>query len=99
MPSMRGAKPTTNRDLRDLRLILAVQAIRAFLYGFGTVLLGTAFAREGLSDVQATLVFTSMLIGMALTSIVVGLIGERVGRRRAYGVLLAAMGAVGTVFA
>src|SRR5438093_10377021 len=99
MPSMRGAKPTTNRDLRDLRLILAVQAIRAFLYGFGTGLLGTAFAREGLCDVQATLVLTSMLIGMALTSIVVGLIGRRARPRRAHGALRAARGAAGAVSA
>ena len=35
---------------RDLRTILWVQALRAFLYGFGTVILGTALARSGLAE-------------------------------------------------
>src|SRR5439155_26583970 len=83
----------------DLRRILAVQALRAFAYGFGIVVLATALSRSGLSDVAVTIVFTSMLAGMAIASIGVGLVGDRVGRRRLYAGLLALMGAVGIVFA
>ncbi len=83
----------------DLRLILWIQALRAFVYGFGVVVLGAALARSGLSDAAVTLVFTAMLAGMALASIAVGTAGDRVGRRRLYALLLGLMGAVGVVFA
>ncbi|HEX9123024.1 MAG TPA: MFS transporter [Actinomycetota bacterium] len=85
--------------LRDLRLILAVQAIRAFLYGFGSILLGTSLAAGGLSAFQVGVVFTAMLAGMAASSIVVGLVGDRLGRRPAYVALLTVMGVAGAVFA
>jgi predicted MFS family arabinose efflux permease len=84
---------------RDLRLILAVQALRAFAYGFGSVVIGTSLASDGLSGVEVGLVFTAMLAGMAASSIVVGLRGDRRGRRRAYVALLLLMGVSGTVFA
>lgn len=83
----------------DLRLILWIQALRAFVYGFGVVVLGAALARSGLSVAAVTLVFTAMLAGMALASILVGAIGDRVGRRRLYAALLGLMGGVGVVFA
>jgi MFS family permease len=84
---------------RDLRLILAVQALRAFAYGFGSVVLGTVLAASGLSSVQVGLVFTSMLVGMAVSSIGVGLFGDRGGRRKTYIGLLLVMGVSGAVFA
>ena len=83
----------------DLRSILWIQALRAFVYGFGVVVLGTALAGGGLSDTAVTLVFTAMLAGMAVASIVVGSVGDRVGRRRLYAVLLALMGASGVAYA
>jgi MFS family permease len=83
----------------DLRSILCIQALRAFVYGFGVVVLGTSLAAGGLSDSAVTLVFTAMLAGMALASIVVGSIGDRVGRRRLYAILLVLMGASGVAFA
>jgi predicted MFS family arabinose efflux permease len=84
---------------RDLRLILGVQALRAAAYGFGTVILGTSLGASGLSDGQVGLVFTAMLAGMAIAAVTVGVIGDRVGRRRLYRLLLLLMGAAGTVFA
>jgi predicted MFS family arabinose efflux permease len=83
----------------DLRSILRIQALRAFAYGFGVVVLGTSLARSGLSDADVTLVFTAMLAGMALASIAVARIGDRLGRRLLYSVLLALMGVAGAVFA
>lgn len=84
---------------RDLRAILSVQAIRAYLYGFGSVVIGASLADGGLSAAAVGLVFTSILVGMALSSTLVGLIGERLGRRRLYVGLLITVGAAGSVFA
>jgi len=83
----------------DLRRILWIQALRAALYGFGTVVLGSSLAAGGLSDTQVGFVFTAMLAGMALVSVSVGLIGDRVGRRRLYVGLLCLLGVAGAVFA
>jgi predicted MFS family arabinose efflux permease len=84
---------------RDLWTIFAVQALRALLYGFGSVLIGAALANAGYSDAKVGLVFTSMLAGFALTSLVVGTRGDRLGRRRLYAGLFLVMAAAGTVFA
>jgi len=90
---------TRSAELADLRLILTIQALRAFLYGFGSVVLGTSLVRGGLTDVAVGVVFTAMLAGAAASSIAVGLVGDRAGRRRAYSVLLLVMGLAGAVFA
>lgn len=90
--------PTPSSLHRDLDTILAVQALRAFAYGFGSVILGSSLAAGGLSDVEVSLVFAAMLAGTALVSIGLGLAGERLGRRRVYGVLLAVMGLAGAAY-
>ena len=84
---------------RDLRIILAIQSLRAFGYGFASVVLGTALAAGGLSDGQVGLVFAAILAGNAVVSIAVGLTGDRIGRRRAYTVLLCVMTAAGVAYA
>lgn len=96
MSDVTAASPEIEQDLRK---ILGVQALRAFAYGFGTVVLGTSLGAGGLSDGQVGLVLTSMLVGMALATIAVGLVGDRIGRRRLYAILLGVMGLVGVVFA
>jgi len=84
---------------RDLLRILGVQALRAFAYGFGSVVLGTALAAGGLSDPRVGLLFAAMLAGVGLSSIGVGLVAERIGRRRLYAGLLLVMGVAGSVYA
>lgn len=83
----------------DLRRILAIQGVRAFLYGFGAVILGTTLAGLGLSDLQVGLILTATLAGMAACAMVIGLVGDRLGRRRAYRILLIGLGVVGAGFA
>lgn len=85
--------------MSDVRLIFSVQAIRAFLYGFGSILIGASLAAGGFSAAEVGIVFTAMLVGMALSSIAVGRWGERIGRRRTYAALLAVMGVAGATFA
>jgi predicted MFS family arabinose efflux permease len=84
---------------RDLRLLLGIQAVRAFLYGFGAVILGSSLAASGASDLRVGLVGAAILAGMALSAIVVGVVGDRVGRRRAYAALLILLGVVGLGYA
>lgn len=93
-----GAAPASAGG-RDLRILLAIQALRAFVYGFGSVLIGSAFDGFGLSSGQVGVVLFALLAGFALVSILVGTVGDRLGRRRAYGLLFVVMAVAGTVFA
>jgi MFS family permease len=82
----------------DARRILTVQALRAFVYGLGSVLIGVTLERRGLSGVEVGLVLAALLAGSALVSVLIARYGDRIGRRRAYLALLATMGAAGAVF-
>lgn len=85
--------------MSDVRLIFTVQAVRAFLYGFASILIGASLAATGLDELAVGAVFTAMLLGMAVSSLAVGRWGEAIGRRRSYLGLLAVMGVAGGVFA
>ena len=85
--------------MSDVRIIFSVQAIRAFLYGFSSILIGASLAAGGLDAAVVGAVFTAMLLGMAISSLTIGRWGESIGRRRAYVGLLVIMGVAGTVFA
>ena len=85
--------------MSDLRRIYAIQALRAFVYGFGSVLLGASLERSGFSGAQVGFIFAALLAGSALVSLMLVRQADRMGRRRLYGILLACMGASGTIFA
>lgn len=85
--------------MSDVRLIFSVQAVRAFLYGFSSILIGASLAATGLDATAVGVVFTAMLLGMAISSLAVGRWGEALGRRRSYVALLLLMGVAGTIFA
>ena len=85
--------------MSDVRLIFSIQAVRAFIYGFSSILIGVSLAATGLSDGEVGAVFTAMLIGMAISSLAVGRWGEALGRRPTYVLLLVTMGVTGSVFA
>lgn len=86
-------------DVRDLRRILVVQGLRAFGYGFGSVLLGTALAAGGLTATEVGVVFAAMLAGMAGSSLLVGRYADRFGRRRSYRAVLVVLAVAAAVFA
>jgi MFS family permease len=96
VPTGSSGKPHLSADTRR---ILIVQALRAFAYGLGSVLLGIVLAEEGLGTTQVGLVLAGLLGGAALTSFALGRYGDVIGRRRAYIALLLVMGASGTVLA
>jgi predicted MFS family arabinose efflux permease len=83
----------------DARRILGVQAVRAFAYGLGSVVLGVTLEREGYSALETGLVVGSLLAGAAVVSLALARHGDRIGRRRAYVLLLGLMAVAGTVFA
>ncbi|GAA4219779.1 MFS transporter [Actinocatenispora rupis] len=93
------AAPLSVDAVRDLRCILAVQGLRAFGYGFGSVLLGSALAADGLSATRVGAVFAAMLAGMAGSSLLAARYADRFGRRRSYVALLVVMAVAAAVFA
>jgi predicted MFS family arabinose efflux permease len=83
----------------DARLILAVQALRAFAYGAGAVLVGVSLDHDHLSGPAVGAILAGLLVGSALASVLLGRFGDTVGRRRCYRVLLIVLAVSGTVFA
>ena len=76
-----------------------MQALRAFAYGVGSVLIGVGLARSQLSGTQVGVVFAAILLGAAIASVVLGRFGDQIGRRTAYRLLLVVMAIAGTAFA
>ena len=91
--------PERDRLTADARRILAVQALRAFAYGLGSILIGVTLARRGLSGFEVGVVLAALLAGVALASLAIARTGDRVGRRRWYTALFLVMGLAGTAFA
>jgi MFS family permease len=83
----------------DARRIFAAQAVRAFAYGFGAVLLAATLPEHGWSSRLLGALLTAVLAGTALFSFLVGRFGDRIGRRRCYVFLFADLAIVGAVFA
>jgi len=77
--------------------LFAAQAVRAFSYGLGAVLLGTSLEQQGWSSGRAALLYAAVLTGTVVANVVVGARADRWGRRATYArlcVLLLAAGAV-----
>lgn len=94
MPAPGGRELTA-----DAHRILAIQALRAFAYGLGAVLIGVSLERAHRSGPAVGVILAALLIGAALASILLGRHGDRIGRRRCYKLLLLILAAAGTVFA
>jgi MFS family permease len=90
---------TTPRLTPDAHRILRAQALRAFAYGFGAVLLGSTLERSGFSSTEVGVVLAAVVAGTVVSSLAVGRWGDRWGRRRSYAVLYLALAATGAVFA
>jgi len=87
------------RLTEDARRLLAVQALRAFVYGLGSVLVGVSLEQAGTSSAEVGGVLAALLAGSALATVLLARYGDRVGRRRTYRLLLVLMGGAGAVFA
>src|SRR3989442_9097733 len=83
----------------DVRRIFVAQALRAFAYGFGAILLGVSLEAKGWSSGRVGLLLTAIVAGTALMSIAVGTLGDRIGRRRFYAALFLSLAAAGIALA
>lgn len=83
----------------DAKRILVAQALRAFAYGFGAVLLGVTLDERGFTGIEVGVVLTAVVAGTVLASLAVGRWGDRIGRRRSYIVLYLILAATGVVLA
>ena len=88
-----------NDPVTDVRLVFGAQAARAYAYGLGAVLLGSTLDRHGFSSTEVGVVLAAVLTGTVIASLVLARYGERIGRRRAYLILYAALAVTGVVFA
>ncbi len=88
-----------NVRLPSQATIFSLQALRAFSYGFGSVLLGATLARDGDSPLAVGLLLAAITAGMALGSLAVRGLADSFGRRLTYRALLILMLASGLVFA
>ncbi len=83
----------------DARRILAAQALRAFGYGFGAVLLGVTLHQRGYSPGLVGLVLTAVVAGTVVASMLLARYADRAGRRRCYVIMYLLLAVVGLVFA
>lgn len=83
----------------DARRVLVAQALRAFAYGFGAVLLGVTLDERGFSGFEVGLVLTAVVSGTVVASVTVGRWGDLVGRRRSYIALYLVLAVSGAVLA
>lgn len=100
---MRRADPHARR-LRvsiepDVRLVLASQAVRAFGYGFGSVLLASTLVDRGLSAINVGVVLGALVAGTVIAQLAIARSADGWGRRRSYLTLYLALGLAGLVFA
>ena len=82
----------------DARRILVLRGLRAFAYGFTSVLLGV-YLGDAFSPFRAGAILTATLAGSAALSGWLGVRGHRIGRRRSHVGLSAAMAAAMSAFA
>ena len=83
----------------DARRILAAQALRAFGYGFGAVLLGVTLRQRGYSPALIGTVLTAVVAGTVVASMLLARYADRAGRRRCYVIMYLLLAVVGVVFA
>jgi MFS family permease len=84
---------------RDVHLVLASQAVRAFGYGFSSVLLASTLADRGLAGVEVGVVLAALVTGTVIAQLAIGRWADGWGRRRSYTMLYAALATCGLVFA
>jgi MFS family permease len=78
---------------------VAAQALRAFAYGFGTLLLGTTLRRRGFGSTEVGFVLSAVVVGTIISSLAVARWSDQVGRRRCYVGLYVLLGVAGVAFA
>jgi MFS family permease len=87
------------RRVADRDRILGAQALRAFAYGLGAVILGVTLEDRGFSTGEVGIVLAAVVAGTVVASIVIARWADRWGRRRCYVALYLALALTGLTFA
>jgi MFS family permease len=80
-------------------LLVTGQAVRALGYGFTAVVLGALLSAKGVGAIRAGVLLAVLIAASAITSLIVGAYGDRVGRRRFYGAFFVGVAIAGAVVA
>lgn len=83
----------------DARRIVAAQGMRALGYGCTAVLLGALLAARDVSALRTGVLLGALVAGTAGASLLVGIVADRVGRRRCYLLLFLGVAAAGVAVA
>jgi MFS family permease len=84
---------------RDTRLLVTGQAVRGLGYGFTAVVLGALLSAKGVGTVRAGILLALLIAASAGASLVVGVYGDRFGRRRSYALFFVGIAIAGAVVA
>ena len=79
--------------------IIGAQGVRAFAYGFTAVLLGHLLALSHASMLTVGVILSSIVLGSAISSLVLLRYGARIGRVRAYKTIYLLLALVGLIIA
>lgn len=82
-----------------MRRILGAQALRAFAYGLGAVLLGVTLHQRGYSPALVGVVLTAVVAGTVVASLLLARYADQAGRRRCYVLMYLLLAVVGVLFA
>ncbi|GAA2378927.1 MFS transporter [Nonomuraea africana] len=85
--------------VKTVRVVLTAQALRGLGYGVAAVQLGAILRLDGLSSAEVGLLLAAVLAGSLVSSLVLARWGDRLGRRRLYTALYAALACCGLVIA
>jgi hypothetical protein len=97
--SHHGGDCTFETMLLRYGLILPAQALRAFAYGLGAVLLGVTLDQRGYLPFGVGVVLTAVVAGTVVASLLLARYGDRAGRRRCYMIMYLLLAVTGVVFA
>jgi MFS family permease len=82
----------------DGRLIIAARIVRAFAYGFLSIVLAIYLKLTGLTDPFIGLILTATLVNSVLFSLLASFYADRIGRRRILIIYAALMSVSGAIF-
>jgi MFS family permease len=85
--------------MSDARRLMMMRGMRAFSYGFTSVLLGIHLQRVFGSPARVGVIVTATLAGASVLALIAGRYGDRIGRRRMHVGLSLTMAGAMTVFA
>src|SRR5437867_6710964 len=87
-----------NRLTRDGKLILAARMIRAFSYGFLSIVLAIYLKFIGFNDVIIGFVLTATLVNSVVFTLFASFYADRIGRRKILMIFAALLSISGTIF-